>query len=603
MPSPADEYRSRLTARQQRLQALSGSDARLGYARLTVFALGALTAWLAFGRGAVHPGWLALPVVAFLGLVRWHAQVISERELTARAIAFYERGIARLQDRWADGGEPGDRFLVPDHVYAADLDLFGRGSLFELLSIARTRAGEETLARWLLTPAPPDEIAARQEAVRELAPRLDLREALALAGSDVRATVMTEALTAWASAPLRFQAAWLQPVAALISAVSIGSVATWLLDGPAWPAGVALLLVIGFLGVVGKGVTTVLHGSGQPVRDLDVLAHALTHLERASFTSVRLTRSTAAITAGAGASRAIRHLQRLSERHDWQHNVVFGFVAVLVLWGPHLALAVERWRRRHGVQVVEWLTAVGDVEALSSLATYAYEHPDDPFPTLVEGQAAFEAEGLGHPLLPAAQMVRNDVHLAQPAQLLVVSGSNMSGKSTLLRSVGINAVLAFAGAPVRATRLTLTPLAIGATLRVQDSIQDGRSRFYAEITRLRQLADLSVGTTPLLFLLDELLHGTNSHDRLAGGTGVLKDLLDRGAIGLVTTHDMALAGIVDELAPRAANVHFEDQFEDGRIRFDYRMRPGPVTRSNALALMQAIGLRVPLPRGPSPLEA
>ena len=592
MPSPADEYRSCLAARQQRHQALSLTEARISYVRLAVFALSALTAWLAFGRGVVHPAAIALPVLAFLGFVRWHARVISVRELTARAVAYYEHGIARLEDRWTGRGEPGDRFLVPDHPYAADLDLFGRGSLFELLSVARTRAGEETLAAWLLTPAPPGEIAGRQEAVRELTPRLDLREALALAGSDVRATVMTDALTAWASAPLRFQAAWMQPMAALITAVSIGSIATWLLGGPASPAGVALLLVISFSFVVGKGVTTVLHGAGQPVRDLDVLAHALAHLERASFTSARLTCSTASITEGEGASRAIRHLQRLSERHDWQHNVIVGFIATFVLWGPHLALAVERWRRRHGAQVVAWLTAVGDVEALSSLATYAYEHPDDPFPTLTDGPAAFEATGLGHPLLPASQMVRNDVRLGHPAHLLVVSGSNMSGKSTLLRSVGINAVLAFAGAPVRAMRLTLTPLAIGATLRVQDSIQDGRSRFYAEITRLRQLADLAAGTTPLLFLLDELLHGTNSHDRLTGGTGVLKDLLDRGAIGLVTTHDMALAGIVDQLAPRAANVHFEDQFEDGQIRFDYRMRPGPVTRSNALALMQAIGLSV-----------
>ncbi|MEQ1897992.1 MAG: DNA mismatch repair protein MutS [Vicinamibacterales bacterium] len=592
MPSPSDEYRSRLAARQQRHQALSLTEARISYVRLAVFALGALTAWLAFGRGVVHPALVALPVLIFLGLVWWHARVISEREQTSRAITFYQRGLARLEDRWAGGGESGDRFQAAAHPYAADLDLFGRGSLFELLSIARTRAGEETLASWLLTPAPPDEVTARQQAVRELTPRLELREALALAGSDVRATVMTEALTAWASAPLRFQAAWLQPVAALISAVSIGSIATWLLGGPAWPAGVALLLVIGFSGLVGKGVTTVLHGAGQPVRDLDVLTHALTHLEQASFTSTRLTRSTASITEGEGASRAIRRLQRLSEQHDWQHNVIFGFIAAFVLWGPHLAFAVERWRRRHGVQVVAWLTAVGDVEALSSLATYAYEHPDDPFPTLADGPATFEANGLGHPLLPAAQMVRNDVRLGHPAQLLVVSGSNMSGKSTLLRSVGVNAVLAFAGAPVRATRLTLTPLAIGATLRVQDSIQDGRSRFYAEITRLRELADLAAGPAPLLFLLDELLHGTNSHDRLAGGTGVLKDLLDRGAIGLVTTHDMALAGIVDQITPRAANVHFEDQFEDGQIHFDYRMRPGPVTRSNALALMQAIGLRV-----------
>ena len=592
MASPSDEYASRLAARRQRFATLQGTDARISYARLGVFALGLAVVWLVSGPDSVSVAALAIPVAAFLGLAKWHARVIRERDDTARAIAFYERGLARLEDRWADGGEPGERFVSADHPYAADLDLFGHGSLFELLSIARTRAGEEALAAWLLAPAQPEEIAARQDAVRELTPRLDLREALALAGSDVRTSVMTEALTAWASAPLRFQAAWLQPGAVLITLASAGSIAAWLRGGPAWPAGVALLLVFGFMGVVGKGMTTVLHGAGQPIRDLDVLAHVLAHLERASFTSARLRRSTASIIEGEGASRAIRHLQRLSERHDWQHNVIFGFIAAFVLWGPHLALAVERWRRRHGRQVVAWLTSVGDVEAFSSLATYAYEHPDDPFPTIADGPAAFEADGLGHPLLPAAQMVRNDVRFGQPAQLLVVSGSNMSGKSTLLRSVGINAVLAFAGAPVRATRLTLTPLAIGATLRVQDSIQDGRSRFYAEITRLRQLADLSAGPVPLLFLLDELLHGTNSHDRLAGGTGVLKDLLDRGAIGLVTTHDMALAGIVDELAPRAANVHFEDQFEDGQIRFDYRMRPGPVTRSNALALMQAIGLRV-----------
>jgi DNA mismatch repair ATPase MutS len=169
----------------------------------------------------------------------------------------------------------------------------------------------------------------------------------------------------------------------------------------------------------------------------------------------------------------------------------------------------------------------------------------------------------------------------------------MSGKSTLLRAVGINAVLAFAGAPVCAGSLALTPLALGATLRVQDSIQDGRSRFYAEITRLRQLSDLAAGGTPLLFLLDELLHGTNSHDRLAGGAGVLRALVGRGAIGLVTTHDLSLTAIVDEMGGRAVNVHFEDTFEGDAIRFDYRMRPGPVTRSNALALMRAIGLDVP----------
>jgi DNA mismatch repair ATPase MutS len=285
-------------------------------------------------------------------------------------------------------------------------------------------------------------------------------------------------------------------------------------------------------------------------------------------------------------------LHRLSELHDWQHNQVFAPFAAALLWGTHLAYAIESWRREHGAKVATWLGAVGEFEAFGSLSAYRFEHPADPFAELADGPATFDGADLGHPLLPDARMVRNDVRLSDATRLLVVSGSNMSGKSTLLRTVGINAVLALAGAPARATRLRLTPLFIGATLRIQDSLQEGRSRFYAEITRLRQLYDLASGSVPLLFLLDELFHGTNSHDRLVGATGVLRSLLDRGAIGLITTHDLALTKVADDLAPRAANVHFEDRFEGGEIRFDYRMRPGPVTRSNALALMRAVGLDV-----------
>ena len=229
---------------------------------------------------------------------------------------------------------------------------------------------------------------------------------------------------------------------------------------------------------------------------------------------------------------------------------------------PHIALAVDRWRRRHGAQVRVWLETVAEFEALSSLASYRYEQVGDPFPEIVslDGRKAsgalFEATELGHPLLPAATMVRNDVSLSSDTQLLVISGSNMSGKSTLLRTVGVNAVLALAGAPVRAQSLRLSPLAIGATLRIQDSLQEGRSRFYAEITRIRELADLAGGPLPLLFLLDELFHGTNSHDRLVGAAGVLRSFLDRGAIGLITTHDLALTAVADQLAPRAVNVPF-----------------------------------------------
>jgi len=233
---------------------------------------------------------------------------------------------------------------------------------------------------------------------------------------------------------------------------------------------------------------------------------------------------------------------------------------------------------------------------LAALGTYAFEHPQDPFPILVEGGPLFDATALGHPLMLENVCVRNDVLLARgdPAapQILVISGSNMSGKSTLLRSVGANVVLALSGAPVRATRLRLSPLAIGATLRVEDSLQEGHSRFYAEILRIRDIVEAARGRVPLLFLLDEILHGTNSYDRRIGAEAIVRALAGAGAIGLVTTHDLALTELPDRLGGLAVNMHFEDRLENGRMMFDYRMRPGVVEHSNALALMRTIGLEV-----------
>ncbi|HEX8128166.1 MAG TPA: hypothetical protein VF527_03625, partial [Pyrinomonadaceae bacterium] len=264
----------------------------------------------------------------------------------------------------------------------------------------------------------------------------------------------------------------------------------------------------------------------------------------------------------------------------------------VLLWPLQFAIAIERWRQSSGTAVARWLAAVGELEALGSLAGYSYEHPDDPFPELLEGEARFEGEALGHPLIPEARSVRTDLRLSDDLRVLIVSGSNMSGKSTLLRTLGTNTVLALAGAPVRARALSLSPLQVGASIRVQDSLQAGASRFYAEITRLRQIVELTEGALPVLFLLDEILHGTNSHDRRIGAEGVVRGLIERRAIGLITTHDLALARIAEELAPRAANVHFEDHLEGGKMTFDYLLRPGTVQRSNALELMRSVGLEV-----------
>jgi MutS-like protein len=625
-PSIADEYRSRLAARRATCSAFDVVDARFAYARLAAFGTFVLLAVLAW-RGSVSPWLLLLPVVTFVWLALRHDRLRRTRDRAARAIQIYEHGLARVEDRWNGMGEPGDRFRDDSHVYANDLDLFGTNSLFALLSLARTRSGEAALARWLIQPADAAEIRARQEAVAELAPALDVREEMATAGADVRAQVHTDRLLAWAEQPMPSSRA-LRLSTWIFSATTLAGIALVALTGVWQPLGVFLLLQTVVFRQFRDQIDNIVSARDRDAQ-ADFVADALTHramdlavvadllqlLERQTFRSGRLAALHGTLHGdGVPASRIIGRLHRMAVVHDSERNtmalplglfllgyleVSLALAALIQLVRPHVAVAVDGWRRRHGGQVRVWIESVAELEALMSLAGYRCEHADDPFPEIAttEGGGAspaiFEGTGLGHPLLPAAAMVRNDVKLNQGTQLLVVSGSNMSGKSTLLRTVGINAVLAMMGAPVRAGSLRLSPLAIGATLRIQDSLQEGRSRFYAEITRIREIADLAAGDVPLLFLLDELFHGTNSHDRLVGASGVLESLLARGAIGLVTTHDLALTAVADRLAPRAVNVHFEDWFAGDQMQFDYRMKPGPVTRSNALALMRAVGLALP----------
>jgi hypothetical protein len=357
-----------------------------------------------------------------------------------------------------------------------------------------------------------------------------------------------------------------------------------------------LLFVLGelaFFTLIRARLARILGAMEMPARDLGVLAGLIGRVEHEQFESPLLRDLIRRVrTEGLPASRQIARLRRLIEFRDQARNQMFAIVAEPLLWSVHFGFAVERWRQVSGPHLGDWLAAMGEVEALASLAGYAAEHPECVLPELLsEGEPVFEAEGLAHPLLgPGA--VPNDVRLGEGMQLLLISGSNMSGKSTLLRAVGLNTVLAWAGAPVRARRLRVSSVAVGASMRLQDNLLEGASRFYAEITRLRQIVDLASADRPLLFLLDELLSGTNSHDRLIGSEAVVRTLVERGAIGMVTTHDLALAHIADELAPRAVNVHFEDHIEDGRIVFDYRMRPGVVQKSNAIELMRSVGLNV-----------
>ncbi len=587
-------YEARRAAADQRVQELETRSRRLSWARGLVFAGVVAVALIATEWRMVPLAWILLPLVAFFALVALHSRTIRRQARARRVSDFYTQGLARLHEQWIGTGITGDELAPEDHRYAEDLDLFGRGSLFELLCTARTVSGERTLARWLLEPAERSEVIARQEAVDELRERLDLREAIALVGDDVRHVLDPSPLESWAAAPPAPRARRVRWFATALSTLTTIALIGWW--GFGWSPAPALL-AIATHGVFTlrerHWVDAVASAVSRRDRELQLLAELIALLESESFEATWLSHLQKRLASGGPRpSEEIDRLRRLSGHLDSRHNMLFAPIAWLLNWGVHVASSVESWRQRVGAHLPEWFAAVGSAEALLAMAAYAYEHPEDPFPDLGDDEPRIEAHGLVHPLLPASTAIRNDLTLDPDRRLLIVSGSNMSGKSTLLRSLGTNVVLAMAGAPVRAHRMTLTPLAVGASIGVSDSLLGGRSRFFAEISRLKRIVDACDGPLPVLFLLDELFGGTNSHDRRIGAELLLKALLDRGAIGLVTTHDLALAPMAEALGP-AANVHFSDQLDAGELAFDYRLRPGTVTHSNALALMRAVGLPVP----------
>jgi MutS domain V len=592
---PSEHYSARLDFWREAHARKDRQYRVLVRARLAIGLSAVVIAALAFGAMSISPWWLTAPVIVFVGLAIAHSGVDQDRSKAARAIAYYERSIARLGNQWIGAGNRGEQFRDSKHVYADDLDLFGRGSLFELLSTARTGAGESALAHWLLAPGETSEVIARQASVAELRPRTDLREELALIGEDIRAAVDAKVLGKWGTqSPARFFAG-ARIVAPALACAAIATGILYLAHVLSLrPFLVIILGEVAFTYFTLKSVGEVSAAVSTPARDLGLLASLLERLETEPFESARLVELKRDLAStGRTASAQIRRLRRLEAQMESAKNQFFGPIAAAVLWVPQFAMAIEAWRVQFGPHIERWTAAIGEFEALCSLAGFAYERPQAVFPALLaQSDPMFEAVALSHPLIPPGTSIANDVSLGAQTRLWIVSGSNMSGKSTLMRAIGLNAVLAWAGSAVTCERLSISPVYIGASMRANDSVIDHRSRFYAEIERLRDVVNLSRDGRPLLFLLDELLSGTNSHDRRIGAEALVRGLVARGAIGLVTTHDLALAKIADTLDGKARNVHFEDHLEGGEIRFDYCLRDGVVTRSNALELMRAVGLDV-----------
>lgn len=594
--TPQQVYENRRAALRSELVALDQRDRNFATARGLLFLGGVFITWRTLFDD-LSGMWLLPPVAVFVVLAVLHSRVARRLARTRRAIAFYDRGLDRLADRWHGVGVSGQRYLNHEHAYASDLDIFGDRSLFQLLCGSRTRIGEDMLAAWLSQPAETKTVLERQAAVRELRDQTSFREELALLDAEVHEELDQNKLRAWVLEPASPFSTKSRITAIVLGLCAAASLIYHLCGGLISVFLTVLVAEIVFYSRMIGDIRHIAQSADDAGSGLAILGQVLQVIELQQFQSPGLMRARASLDVeGHVPSWQIHRLRnQIQNLNACLQNQFFAPLGFLFGMPIELAHRVEMWRENVGPHINDWLQAVAEIEALTSLSGYAFEHPDDVFPELTseEEGPCFDAAEIGHPLIPAAKCIRNNVKLGRDMPLIMISGSNMSGKSTLLRTIGISAVLAWSGAPVRATQLRLSRVQVGTEMRIHDSLQSGVSLFYTAISRLKTVVELAGKTPTLLFLLDEILQGTNSHDRRVGAEGIIRQLIERGAFGLVTTHDLALTKIVEAFGSRATNIHFEDHLINGKMYFDHRIRQGVVRKSNALELMRMIGLDVP----------
>ena len=592
---PADIYREQLRTKQQRLQKLERRDQRIATFRGLTFFGFVILLWRFYAGDAISESVVLVPLGLFVILVISHVQLRDRMKLVERAVKHYQRGLDRLKGRWQDVGYNGERYRDADHPYANDLDLFGPGSVFELITRCQTRLGEDRLAEWFLNPADRETIESRQEALRELAANVTLREELDVLHPPLQETADQNLLKTWVDQPSEQKPYWLMVMVTLLSIASLGFL---------WGAYSGFLPISFFIAILTTQVLVLLiyrpsleaeFLAAERMRDgLPVAVSVLKLIESQPHESAALKeiQERLDVERKPPSERLNQLLRQVNLLSNCSRNQFLIPLAILLGLHFHMIYRIVRWKLRFGPHIEDWLRSIGEWESLLSLAGHHFEFPKNVFPEIVSSGPVFTGTEMRHPLLEREDCIANSVSLDQKQKLLLVSGSNMSGKSTLLRTVGTNLVLSYAGCSVHAESLKLSVMQLGAAMRVSDSLREGKSLFYAVVTRLKQIVDLTNGSRELFYLIDEILPGTNSHDRRLGAEGVLRSLVSRNTLGLVTTHDLALTRIVDTLDGQATNVHFEDHLEDGKMSFDYQLRTGVVKKSNALELMKMIGLDV-----------
>lgn len=599
--TPREWYTARLAHWTAARDAEDRRATRLSRLRLLTFLTGGALLWIGLQRGPAPLAYVGVAAIAaFIALVVMHGRTLEQVARAAIGQSVNTIGLARLQRDWrtlpAVADDDGGVHAPP---FAGDLDVIGPASLRQWIGRAATMAGSRRVRDWLFMPADRSAIAARQAAVIELAPKALWRESLLIEG--MRASAPSGELERFLGWAEKNDSAVPRAMWIVVPALTVGILGLLAAQIAGWTAGVWWIapclagIVLSFALAASMYRTFDTISMGERV----LLQHAamLALVEQETWNAPALKETAERLTHTESASRMITRLARLAEWSELRRSAALLHfpIEAFTLWDFHVLFAIERWRARYGRHVRGWLEVLGEIDALATLAAIRHDEPEWSFPEIDHTAATIEAVDLGHPLIPAERRVGNDVAVGPPGTVLLVTGSNMSGKSTLLRAIGVNVLLAQAGAPVCAARFTLPPCDLQTSLRVQDSLERGLSYFMAALARLKAVVDAADrqrgSPRRVVYLLDEVLQGTNSAERATAVRAIAQHLLDAGAIGAMTTHDLAIAS-EEPFASRARLVHFSEQVHaDGSMTFDYVLRDGLATSRNALRLMQLMGLQ------------
>lgn len=589
-------YRQQIEKFATELKALNQKKATFAWLRLLPVGAIIISFYLLvpFGISYVAVATVVL-LIAFIRLVYADLNTQEKIRYTRKLIDLYTMEMAALDAK--PGFENGNRYADKEHPYTADLDIFGDSSLFQHLNRTTSEPGSDRLAGYLSAAAPLDTINKRQQAVRELAKEPEWLKRMQAFGTLHPLTNSTaEKLLRWVNEPnkfLQFRAwGWIRFI---LPAFSISSFLLYLNGTIDLGLFLVVLLIMGLTSWrVDRGVNPIHKQLDEIARQLGSLSSAILLIEKRAFDTELLANQRARILdEETKASEEIKQIKTLLERLDLRYNMAVSiFLNLFLLWNLHQILGLEHWKVRNRQKINGWLETLAEFEALSSLAHFSFNHPSFTFPTVTDDYFFMEGSELGHPLIPKSRRVDNPAHLPAAGKIMLVTGSNMAGKSTYLRSVGINCVLAFCGSAVCASSFKVSLVSVVSSMRVADNLQESTSTFYAELKKLKVIIDKVNAGEKVLILLDEILRGTNSHDRHTGSKALIKQLIHKGAAGIIATHDLELAEMQESYSSEVINYHFDVQVSNEELYFDYRLKPGICRSMNASILMKKIGIEI-----------